>query len=150
VRTVVIGVGNLYRSDDGAGPEVARILRHVVPEGVDVVESGGEAEAIVNAWEGADLAIIVDVLPCSSLPAGQVDRIEVGPATPFSSCAPPSTHALGPEDAVALGGAVGQLPRRLIVYAIGATRFDLSVGLSPEVEAATQRFGEEILAEVKV
>ena len=146
----MIGVGSLYRGDDGAGPEVARILRNVVPASVDVVESDGEAAAIVNAWEGADLAIIIDVLPSSSLPAGQVDRIEVGDATRFTSCAPSSTHALGPEDAVALGRAVGQLPRRLIVYAIGATTFDLGLGLSPEVEAATQRLATEILAEVRV
>ena len=53
-------------------------------------------------------------------------------------------------DAVALGRAVGQLPRRLIVYAIGATTFDLGLGLSPEVEAATQRLAREILAEVRV
>jgi len=42
------------------------------------------------------------------------------------------------------------LPRRLIVYAIGATTFDLGLGLSPEVEAATQRLAREILAEVRV
>jgi hydrogenase maturation protease len=62
VKVIVIGVGNVYRGDDGAGPHVARLVRNLTPPNVEVLESDGDAATLINAWQGADLAIVVDVV----------------------------------------------------------------------------------------
>ena len=54
---VVIGVGNEYRSDDGAGIAVARRLRMLFPTGVTVLEESGEGAALIEAWKGATWVI---------------------------------------------------------------------------------------------
>jgi hypothetical protein len=70
VRAVVIGVGNERRGDDAAGLSVVRALSPLLPPGVEVAETHGEAEALVEAWEGADLAVVVDTAS-SGLPPGR-------------------------------------------------------------------------------
>jgi len=73
VRTVVIGVGNDFRRDDGAGLAVAGRLRGRVPGGVSVVECEQEPSRLLDAWSGADRAFVVDA--CSGGgPAGTVHR----------------------------------------------------------------------------
>ena len=61
-NTVVIGIGNDDRRDDGAGLEVARRLRAIVPESIRVLEESGEAAALMAAWEGADRVVIIDAM----------------------------------------------------------------------------------------
>ena len=57
---VVIGVGNEFRRDDGAGPAVIGQLRDRVPAGVELVITDGEPTRLIEAWAGAALAVIVD------------------------------------------------------------------------------------------
>ena len=53
----VIGVGNAWAGDDAAGVLVARMVRDRAPDGVAVIEHEGEPTALLDAWEGARLAI---------------------------------------------------------------------------------------------
>ena len=61
-RVVVIGVGNDFRRDDGAGPAVVASLRGRVPPGVELVLTDGEPTRLIEAWAGAALAIVVDAV----------------------------------------------------------------------------------------
>jgi hydrogenase maturation protease len=60
--SVVIGVGNEFRRDDGAGPAVIARLRGLVPPGVDLVVTDGEPTRLIEAWTGAALAVVVDAV----------------------------------------------------------------------------------------
>ena len=65
---VVIGVGNRYRRDDGAGPAVLDALAaDPTAARARLLELDGEPARVVEAWAGADLAIVVDAL-CSDDP----------------------------------------------------------------------------------
>ena len=61
---VVIGVGNRYRRDDGAGPAVLDALAVQTRrlQRARLVELDGEPARIVDAWTGADLAVVVDAV----------------------------------------------------------------------------------------
>jgi hydrogenase maturation protease len=62
-----------------------------------------------------------------------------------------STHGLGVAEAVALGDALGRLPRRLIIIGIEGRRFEVGADLSPEVARAVDeavRLGLEEVANV--
>ena len=127
---MVIGVGNEWRSDDGAGLEVARR--------VGGRQLDGEPIGLVSALEGVDEVTIVDAVS-SGAPPGTVHEFEAGlaplPAALFGSS---STHALGVAEAIEIARSLGQLPTRVRVIGIEGARFDYGLGLSPEVEAAVE------------
>ncbi len=83
---VVIGVGNEFRRDDGAGPAVVAGLRDLAPPGVRLVVTDGEPTRLIEAWAGAALAVVVDAVRVQSPNTGPsrpgtVHRFEVaGPA----------------------------------------------------------------------
>lgn len=139
-RTVVIGLGNDYRGDDGAGPAVARALRGM---GVPAIENGGDPAELIDAWAGADVAFVVDAAR-SADPPGTVRRHAGLAAAP---AAPSSTHGLSLADAAELGGILGRLPRDLVVYTIAGQDFGLGDTLSAPVEAAVARLARTIARE---
>ena len=74
---MVIGVGNEMRRDDGAGIAVVERARPLLPPDVEVRTLGGEATALLDAWEGADLAVVVDAVRWDHSPEAGVTRIDV-------------------------------------------------------------------------
>ncbi|WP_349307520.1 hydrogenase maturation protease [Rhodococcus sp. IEGM 1305] len=68
MTVVVIGLGNDLRRDDGIGPIVARqVADHVAPD-VCVSVSDGDPGTLLEAWTGAQLAVIVDAVVCDPAP----------------------------------------------------------------------------------
>jgi hydrogenase maturation protease len=147
MRRVVVGVGNPYRGDDGAGPAVAARLRDRVPDGVDVVACEQEPTRLMDAWEGTDVAVVVDAVASGSEP-GTLHRFDASaeavPARVFRS----STHAFGIGETIELARALGTLPAEVVVYGIEGAEFDTREGLSAPVEAAVDRLAETLLEEL--
>ncbi|MFD2417081.1 hydrogenase maturation protease [Amycolatopsis pigmentata] len=138
MNVVVIGVGNEYRRDDGIGPAVATEIAGRDLPGVRAVVADGEPSALLEAWSGADLAVVVDAVMCEpatpgriwpSIVDGRADALRGGGGGAASS------HALGIPEALLLGQALGRVPRRLVVLAVEAADLDLGTGLSEPVTA---------------
>ena len=68
---LVVGVGNAWRSDSGAGPAVARALG----DDPRVLVHEGEPIGLIEAWAGADEVVVVDAVS-SGAPAGTVHRLD--------------------------------------------------------------------------
>ena len=149
-QIIVIGVGNPFRRDDGAGPEVARRVRAATPSWVDVVEHDGEPAGLLDVWEGADLAVVVDAVRSRASSPGSVHRVLVEAATGVGETSGVSSHAGGPGDAVALARALDRLPTRLVLYGIEGAAFSVGLGLTPSVEASVAAVAEQIVSEVAV
>jgi hydrogenase maturation protease len=145
---VVIGVGNAYRGDDEAGLAVAQRLRATL-HGADVLETDGEPTRLLDAWDGATLAIVVDAVHSHEAPAGFVHRFDIGPEG-LQTVSPSSSHGMGPGEAVELGRALGRLPERLIVYGIEGHDFGEGAPMAPEVLTAIDEVVERIQREVDV
>ena len=71
---MVIGVGNEYRRDDGAGLAVVTSLRDRVPPGVELVLTDGEPTRLIEAWTGAALAVVVDAVRADPPRPGRMHR----------------------------------------------------------------------------
>lgn len=145
-RALVIGVGNDFRSDDRVGLIVARALRARAGTGCAVVEHDGETAGLLETWRGAETVVLVDAL-VSGAAAGTIHRFDAHTLTlPRGlSC---STHGLGIAEAVALGRAMGRLPRRLVIYGIEGRDFEAGRALSPEVERAVPGVVRRVLEEL--
>jgi hydrogenase maturation protease len=145
---VVIGVGNEFRHDDGAGPAVVTSLRDRVPPGVDLVVTDGEPTRLIEAWTGAKLAIVVDAVRAHPARPGTVHRFVAdrpGPGmTPTAS-----SHGLGLDHAINLALALDRMPGRLIVHAIEAADLTQGTGLTPGVAAAVESVADAVLGDIR-
>jgi hydrogenase maturation protease len=135
---VVIGVGNAARGDDAAGLVVARR--------VGGREHEGDPLALLEAWEGAATAVVIDAVRSGAVP-GTVHRFEAGDAAlPARLRSSTSTHAVGLAEAIELARALDRLPPRLIVYGIEGERFTAGAELSPAVAAAVEVVAAAVVA----
>ena len=146
---VIIGVGNGYRSDDGAGIAVARRLRKLFPTGVRILEESGEGAALMQAWQGVTWVWIVDAVR-SGAPPGTIHRLDARAAPLPTGFFHYSTHAFSVAEAVELARSLNQLPAHMVVYGIEGSNFAAGLELSPAVgqavEAAVEQLAQEIRA----
>ncbi|WP_037559690.1 hydrogenase maturation protease [Spirillospora albida] len=140
--TIVIGVGNPFRRDDGAGPAVIDALRGRVAATLAVTD--GEPARLIELWAGADLAIVVDAVRADPPVPGRVHDLGADAAALAGPAV--SGHAFGLGEAVALGRAVGRLPGRLRVLAIEGLDFGLGAGLTPQVAAGVAAAAARVTA----
>jgi hydrogenase maturation protease len=147
-RTVVIGVGNRWRSDDAAGLLAARRVRDLAPEAVEVTELEGEPVSLLDAFEGADAVLVIDAVS-SGAAAGTVHRVDARAEPLPEPLAGPSTHLLGLAEAIELARALGRLPRLLVVYGIEGGRFEAGEGVSGPVAAAVEEAAAAVVDELR-
>jgi hydrogenase maturation protease len=148
-RTVVVGVGNEFRRDDGAGPEVIARLRALQPgdaglSGVTLALSDGEPGRMIDLWEGARLAVVIDAVQDTTMPPGHRYQLAVDALSGVADGAA-SSHGIGLGDTVELARVLGRLPARLTVLAVVGRDFGFGTDLTPEVAAAV----EELVGQVR-
>ena len=124
---IVVGVGNAWRHDDGAGLAVARRAGGVAHE--------GECSPLIDLWAGHDEVVLVDAATSGAAP-GTVSRFDATRAPLPARTMRSSTHAFGVPEVIELARSLGRLPARVTVYAIEGADFSPGTGLSPEVERA--------------
>jgi hydrogenase maturation protease len=147
VTTVVIGVGNAFRRDDGAGLAVAERLRGRLWADVSVVECEQEPTRLLDAWSGRRRAIVVDACAGGAAP-GTVHRFRAADGPLPARVLRSSTHAFGVGDAIELARALGSLPAEVVVYGIEGGDFASGPGLSAAVAAAVETVAGEIAAQL--
>ncbi|MFG3259844.1 hydrogenase maturation protease [Streptomyces sp. NPDC048172] len=147
VRTgiAIIGVGNEFRHDDGAGWAVVRTLaerarERPLPPGTRLEVCDGDPARLIALWEGADLAVVLDAAHAHPGHPGRLHRLAAeGPALTAARSPEASSHGLGLGEAVELSRALGRLPRRLVVYAVEGADHSMGTGLSEPVAEAVER-----------
>ncbi len=78
MRTVVVGIGNPVRKDDGVGLRVAREVRERTEgQGIDVVELWAGGLRLAEAISGYDRAVVVDAMTTRACPPGTVASVDL-------------------------------------------------------------------------
>ena len=107
---LIIGFGNLFRSDDAVGIHIAQKLKEQKLPNVTVVEESCEPVSLIDEWKHRDLVIIVDAVS-SGATAGTVHKLDASsqkiPAKYFRH----STHAVSIAEAIELARTLGTLHR---------------------------------------
>jgi hydrogenase maturation protease len=144
-RVIVIGVGNTYRHDDGVGPAVvARLAEQGLP-GAEVATSLGDTTELIESWQDAELAVVVDAVRADPAHPGRVHRLSVlNPGTERARAA--SSHGMDLGEAVELARELGRLPGRLILLAVEVADVSHGTGLTSPVRAAVDPLADEIRA----
>ena len=131
-KVVVIGIGNKYRSDDGAGLLIANRLKEMVSNGAKIVEHDGEFTKLIDSWENMDKVIIVDATSSGNIP-GTISRFDVSEKPLPSNLFHYSTHSYSIAETIELARTLNKLPGILIVYGIEGKDFTNGTNLSTEV-----------------
>jgi hydrogenase maturation protease len=144
---IVLGIGNADRGDDAAGPAVVQNLRSLLPPGIEIMEHGGEATALITLMEGAERVFLIDAC-VSGVRPGTIRRFDVSAAPVPAAVLGLSGHGFGVAAAVELARALGQLPRQCVIYAIEGASFEIGAPLSPQVAAAIVEVAGWVCAEI--
>ncbi len=143
---VVIGVGDPMRRDDGVGPAVLDALRPVLAPEVTVQACLGETTELLDAWQGARLAVLVDATRATPAQPGRIHRLDALAAPARAGSA--GSHAADLGEVIALARALDRLPARLVVYAVEVADTGYGTGLSTVVSQAVPELRDRIAAEV--
>jgi hydrogenase maturation protease len=147
-RVVVAAVGSEFRRDDAAGPAV---IDRVGGElgGVEVLGALASPFDLLGAWDGADLAIVVDAAAADDQP-GAVHVVEVDmasvPETHGRTSRSASSHGVGVIEAIRIARVLGTAPERVVLVGVAGEDFGegtrLSRSVSRAVEQAARVVGE--------
>jgi hydrogenase maturation protease len=140
-RVVVAAVGSEFRRDDGAAPAVLDRLGADLG-GVEVLGALASPWHLLGAWDGADLAIVVDAVAAGDEP-GAVHVVEVDPNVlpkAHGRTAPQtSSHGGGVIEALHIAAALGTAPAHVVLVGVAGEDFGEGRGLSPSASHAVER-----------
>ncbi len=139
---LVACVGNIFRSDDGFGVEVAaRLARDPMPDGVRLVDFGIRSVHLVyELLSGYDVLVLVDTVSQQDGPPGSLYVLEPDlPPRDLSGEVPEvvmDAHDLSPGGVMTLMPLLGGHVERILVVGCRPASLEDGIGLSPEVSAA--------------
>jgi len=142
VSTIILGVGNLLRKDDGIGIHILNRLEDMdLPEGVRLLDGGTAGLDVVPYLENVRRLIIIDALFADGapgevriLPEGQVP----GKSNPFYG------HHGSIQDIIDTVAALWERPHTTVVGVIPADCASYEIGLSPELHGSVDRAADLI------
>lgn len=144
-RVRVVGIGS-PNGDDAIGMETVRQLQKEMGEcaGVElcIADSG---QRLLDHIDPSAKLILIDALAGEN--PGTIHRL-TWPDQRIAALCPTSTHALGVPQALELAAAIGQLPQRVVIYAIEIDRAEPASGMSPFVGPALAELISLIQSEI--
>ena len=147
--TLIIGVGNPDRGDDGVGVAVVRALGGSLPPDAATIELGDDVTRLLTLFPKAPRILIIDVMRWGEAP-GTIHRFDARVAPlPVAAFRSASAHALDVANAIELGRALELLPEELLVFGIEGLEFTRGAAVSPPVSQAVPALIAVVLAELK-
>lgn len=148
MRSVVLGIGNILLGDDGLGVAAVAAFheRFGEPEGVALIDGGTAGMELLETLAGLDFLLVVDAIHVGR-PPGTVIRL-AGSEVPIFFRRNLSPHGIGFSDVLAALEWMGRMPGEVVVLGMQPQRFELSLELSPPVQACLPALVEGIAAEL--
>jgi len=150
VRTLILGLGNPLRRDDGVGIKVARSLREEgIPAEVEVLEAATSGLDLLEIITEYERVIIVDAIVSGEGLPGEIHKLNLSDLSPRSGLV--LSHGIDLPTVVRLGEALGlPQPKEIVIFAVEAEDVSsFSEECTPRVEAAIPQVVELVLGELE-
>ena len=145
--TLILGLGNPLRGDDGVGCRlVEELARRELPPGVQVLDGGAAGLGLLNLVEGWERVVVVDAAEMGRGP-GEIVRFTLADVRLASTPDCFSLHHAGLSEALALADALGRPLPEMVIFGVQPVRVGWGEGLSPAVEAALPALIAAVLEE---
>lgn len=147
LNVLVLGLGNILLSDEGAGVKAVEELqrRYNCSDAVEIIDGGTMGLELLPYLEKRSHALIIDAVKTGKDP-GAIVRIEDPPAF-FSSKTSP--HQIGLADVMGIAAITGNLPRNITLFGIEPKQLSTGLNLSTEVARNLSRLVDMVVAELK-
>lgn len=147
-QVAIVGVGNPFRGDDGAGWELIDMLKDKLSS-LALFKSRGDIAELIDIFGSYSTVFIVDACE-TSLPVGNWKRFDMK-KDPFLLDHPQtSTHGLSLKEAISLAKTLNVYPENLIIYAISGKDFQMKSELSQPVKEALKNVAKSLLTEKEI
>ena len=146
---VVVGLGNLLMTDEGAGLHVVHELmaRSERFSHVEFIELGSSSMAVVHAIARRQKAVLIDCA-CMDEPAGTIRRFTPDEVVSKKAMAQFSLHEGDLLGEVELSRKLGEYPDEVVIFGIQPKSMVPGEGLSSELRQRLEDYVEMIGAEL--
>ncbi len=152
MQTLILGLGNPLRGDDGIGPAVIEKLRtHPdLPPYVDLVDGGTAGLETAVLLQNRHKVIVIDAAEMDS-PPGTWRRFTLDEAQLHMDEAQMrgTLHTVGLVEALALAEALEIMPQTLVIFGVQPEHVDWEEGLSTAVADCIPDLCSQLLKEVR-
>ncbi|HTJ45791.1 MAG TPA: HyaD/HybD family hydrogenase maturation endopeptidase [Kofleriaceae bacterium] len=148
IDVLVLGLGNLLCSDDGAGVAVVQALASSwgAPKGVRVVDGGTLGMDLIAIVAASDRVIVVDAIAGDG-PPGTLVRL-AGEEVPRAVQTRLSAHQVGVADLLAGVAWLDEMPREVVIVGVVPASTDVGYGCTPAVAASLPALVDAVIDEV--
>ena len=145
---LVLGLGNVVCSDDGAGvAAIHKLIReYALPEGVVALDGGTLGLSLLPLVDSADQVILVDAINADGPPGTQVriEGEEVAPAV-YERLSP---HQIGVADLLAGASLLDRYPDRVVILGVVPESIELGLERTSAVHAAIPELVDRVVEEL--
>ncbi|QEM68391.1 HyaD/HybD family hydrogenase maturation endopeptidase [Geobacter sp. FeAm09] len=146
---LVLGIGNLVMSDDGAGVRVVQELqkRYRFPPHVEIMDGGTLGLDLLHKLEGGGRLLVVDAVETGGKP-GTLVRLS-GRELPVALQTKVSPHQMGLKDLLAVAELLGHAPREMVLIGVQPANIEMGAELSRNVAEKLEEMIGNVLAELR-
>ena len=146
LNVLVLGLGNILLSDEGAGIRAVDELRkqYHLPDSVEIIDGGTMGLELLPYFEKRSHILIVDAVKAGN-PPGTVTRIDDPPVFLQEKTSP---HQIGLPDVLRIAAITDSLPRNVTLFGVEPKRVSTGLDLSDDVAMNLNRLVEMVVAEL--
>ena len=135
-RILILGIGNILLSDEGAGVHVINRLQEtfIVPGNVEIIDGGTMGLDLMPYFEGRTHVIVVDAICGAGEQPGTIRRFS-GSEVMTMLGERISPHQIGLSDLLACTEVDSQLPENIVLLGIVPESLDTSLEMTPAIQA---------------
>lgn len=142
-KVLILGIGNRFRGDDGAGPLLLKYMKGKVKETLlDVGEEPLNYLEVIQS-EAPDTILVFDTAEMGKVP-GSIERIDI---EKLSKSTTVSTHSIPIYQILKF--IEMRTNANIVLFGVQAGTLELGGEVSPQVENAVKRFAEELIEVLK-
>ena len=147
-NVLVLGLGNILLSDEGAGVKAVEELqrRYDCSDAVEIIDGGTMGLELLPYFEERSHILILDAVNTGQKP-GTIVKIEDPPAYFRNRTSP---HQIGLADVMGVAAITDILPRDITLFGIEPKQISTGLDLSTEVAQNVSRLVDMVAAELEV
>jgi hydrogenase maturation protease len=147
-ETLVLGLGNIILRDEGLGVRACERLleRYTLPASVEALDGGTLGLHLLPYLEGVRNLLILDAVRADE-PPGTLIKLE-GDAIPVALAHKMSMHQFGLSELLAVGGLLGEMPGRIVLWGMVPTVMEPGLDLTEPVAASLDALVEAVVGEL--
>jgi hydrogenase maturation protease len=145
--TLIVGIGNDFRCDDGIGLDIARRLSGILHDTVEVKMNYGDGAMLMEQWQNYNKVILVDASSLSGNP-GNISCFNLVKEMLPADIKNHSSHLFSVYEAIETAKVLNKLPPELIIFTIEGKVFKPGVNISEEVFSSSKEVIKLILQKI--